>query len=224
MNYDTPPWKEKLFQSKYSRYVPRFAMYYMIKPIAQSRHAQVGFEVLGTTAGPAAPGLARILDNYPKISWMLALVTLHNLGLEALPPLYGVATNRAKPLQVRREAMSSLGMLRGLRTNEQWIVAAIIPYLSEDDMAESTARGLGGMSMAPEIAVPALRKAASAKNPEVRVWAVVALGRFHSEASSAIPELTGALVDSDPRVRQEAMNALESIKQSTAVTNGVKNF
>jgi HEAT repeat protein len=120
--------------------------------------------------------------------------------------------------------MSSLGMLRGLGTNEHWLVTAIIPYLSEEDMAESTARALGGMSLAPDIAVPALRKTLASKNPEVRVWAIVALGHFHSQASSAVPELGRALVDSDPRVRQEAMNALERIKWGTAVTNGAKGF
>lgn len=223
MNYDMPGWKQTFFQSKYSRLVPKFAMYYFIKPIVKSRHAQVGFVVLDTTAGPAAPALARIMDNWPKGSGMQALVSLRSLGADAVPPLYAFATNRAKPLQARREAMSSIGMLSSLGTNEEWIVRAIIPYLSEEEMAEPTARALGAMRLRPDVCVPALRKALASKNPEVRVWAVVSLGRFGREAEQAIPELTGALADSDPRVHQEAGNALERIAQGVP-RNGVKDF
>lgn len=109
MNYDEPAWQVKLFQSRYYRYVPKFVSYYMVKPITQHRHAEIGFQILGRTAGPAAPELARILDNYAKISWAPALVALRGLGVDAFPPLYAVATNRAKPIPLRREAMSSIG-------------------------------------------------------------------------------------------------------------------
>ncbi len=226
MNYDEPAWQDKLFQSRYYRYVPKFVTYYMVKPIQQHRHAQIGFQILGPTAGPAAPDLARILDNYPKMSWAQALVALRGLGADAFPPLYVVATNRAKPLQIRREAMSSIGMLNslGASTNEASVVQAILPYLSEEEMAEPTARALGAMPMLPDVCVPALRKATDSKSPEVRVWAVVALGRFGRDAQQAIPELTRAIVDTDARVRQEAMDALEKIRPETGVTNGTKGL
>lgn len=115
--------------------------------------------------------------------------------------------------------MTSLG------TNEASIVQAILPYLSEEGMAEPTARALGAMAIAPDICVPALRKATDSRSPEVRVWAVVALGRFGHDASSATPELARALVDSDARVRREAMDALEKIAPDTGgVTNGTKGL
>jgi HEAT repeat protein len=155
---------------------------------------------------------------------MQALVALRGLGADALPPLYAFATNRAKPLLVRRAAMDSIGMLRYLGTNEEWVVQAIIPYLSEEEMAEPTARALRGMGMVPSVSVPALRKAAASKNPNVRVWAVISLGRFVNEAEQAIPELTDALVDPDPRVRQEASNALERIAPGIVITNGQGSF
>jgi hypothetical protein len=63
MHYDMPDWRYKLFQSKYSQYVPKFGRYFIVKPIIQIRHAEVGLQVLGPTAGPVAPELARGLDN-----------------------------------------------------------------------------------------------------------------------------------------------------------------
>jgi hypothetical protein len=121
--------------------------------------------------------------------------------------------------------MDSIGMLRNLGKNEEWVVQAIIPYLSDEEMSEPTARALGGMGMVPSVSVPALCKAAESKNSNVRVWAVSSLGKFRSEAEQAIPELTTrALVDSNPTVRREATNALGKIAPGLIITNGAKDF
>ena len=224
INDDMPGWRNKVLQSKFSRYVPKFVMYRIIKPIIHNRHAEIGFGILGPTAGPAACEVARGLDKRPKQSWIRSLVTLRNLGPEALPPLCTFATNRAKPLEVRRAAMSSMGILSDLGTNEEWVVQAIIPYLSDEEMARWTASALGELRMLPNVSVPALRQAAVSKDADVRLWAIVSLGKFHGDAEQAIPDLNRALVDPDARVRQEASNALDRITPWLVNTNEAKAF
>ena len=199
-------------------------MYRILKPVVRNRHAEVGFGILGSTAGPAAREVALGLNKWPRQSWMRSLMVLRNLGPDALPPLCAFATNRAKPLEVRRAAMSSLGMLSDLGTNEEWVVHVIIPCLSDEEMARWAAPALGGLRMLPNASVPALRQAAASKNADVRLWAIVSLGKFYGDAVQAIPDLNRALVDPDARVRQEAEHALDKITPWLGNTNEAQAF
>ena len=79
-------------------------------------------------------------------------------------------------------------------------------------MAESTVRALASFKISPDVGVPVMRNAAGSTNAEVRVWAVVSLGRYGKAASAAIPELVRARNDNDPRVKQEAGDALKAIE------------
>lgn len=63
-------------------------------------------------------------------------------------------------------------------------------------------------------AVPALAAALGHARPEVRRWAALVLGRLGGEARRAIPELTTALEDADPGVREAAREALRMIDQA----------
>jgi HEAT repeat protein len=64
-------------------------------------------------------------------------------------------------------------------------------------------------------AVPILAAAIEEENSNIRNFAIASLGRFGSDAQSAIPALLQAFKNADPTTRYLAINALESIGVET---------
>jgi len=225
MSYDTPKWKTQLLASTSYRLVPAPIKNFLVSPILRAQQARQGFFVLGTIASPAIPDLVRMTDRWPGESARGALDALRVLDAEpdALSALVAIATNRSKPAGIRQLAMYAVATLHFVEKYESWVVPAVLPCLDEEPMAESTVRALASFKIPPDIGVPVLTKAAASKSAEVRVWAVVALGRYGSQATPAIPALLHAIHDSDPRVQQEAVDALKAIAPEV-LTNGVKGL
>jgi HEAT repeat protein len=152
-------------------------------------------------------------ERWPGQSSRFAIIAIRGCDAqpEALLALIFIATNRSKALPIRQFAMNAVASLHYVENYESWVVPAILPYLEEENMARSTITALGSFRMPPEIGVPVMRKAAGSTSAEVRVWAIVSLGRYGKEASPAIPELLRALNDYDLRVQQEAADALKVV-------------
>lgn len=213
MNYDMPKWKSDLLGSKHSRWLPKPIRVLMVRPLLQSQWAMEGFHVLGTAASPAVPDLVRMIERWPAPSSIYAFAALKGLEAQpdALSALLGMATNRFKPLAPRQVAMQTIASLQSVEKYEIWVVPAILPCLAEGNMAESTARALARFRIPPDIGVPVMRKAVVSGSVEVRVWAIVSLGKYGKDASPAIPELLRALLDRDERIHQEAADALKLV-------------
>jgi HEAT repeat protein len=162
-------------------------------------------------------------DHWPGESWRAAIVALRSFEADGLPTLVTIATNHARPLEVRRLSMQAVASLHTVETYESWVVPAILPCLKEEGMEQATVVALGSLRIPPEFALPVLTNAVVSKRAEVRVWAVVALGRYGSQATPAVPVLLHAVHDPDPRVQQEATDTLKAIAPEV-LTNGVKNF
>jgi hypothetical protein len=225
MSYDTPKWKSALLYSKFYRWLPASIRNPMVRPILQAQRARVGFDILGTAASPAIPDLVRITDRCPGQSAIYAIQAIKGCDAqpEALSALIGIATNHSKPSVIRQIAMQAIAGLHYVEKYETWVVPAILPCLDEEYMGHSTVIALGSFKISPDIGVPVMKTATGSNNADVRVWAVVSLGRYGKAASPAIPELLRALNDHDLRVQQEAADALKVVAPEM-LPEGAKNF
>jgi hypothetical protein len=225
ISYDLPKWKSALLYSKFYRWLPTPIGNSMVAPILQAQRAREGFNILGTAASPAVPDLVRMTDHWPRSSSINAVWAIAgcNAQPDVLSALLAIATNRSKTLDIRRTTMHAISTLHSVEKYESWVVPAIFPCLAEQNMANSTIIALGSFRISPDVGVPVIRTAAGSTNAEVRVWAVVSLGRYGRNASAAIPELLRALNDNDPRVQLEARDALQVVAPEV-LTNAPKKF
>jgi HEAT repeat protein len=225
INYDTPKWKSALLYSKIYRWMPTSIRDPMVRPILQAQRAREGFNILGTAASPVIPELLRMTDRWPRVSSVYAISAIRGCDAQpdALSALIAIATDHSRPLEARRTALQAIVNVHSVEKYESWVVPAILPCVQEQEMAESAVRALASFKISPDVGVPVMTTATVAKSAEVRVWAVVALGRYGTNATPAIPALLHAVHDSDPRVQQEATDALKAIAPE-ALTNTLKNL
>jgi HEAT repeat protein len=102
-------------------------------------------------------------------------------------------------------------------------VAALVRALSDDHwlVRSGAACGLGRVTSAGPVAIPALLEAVKDKDPYVRTNAAWALGQTATLAgraglaSTVRQALMGALEDNDHDVRTEANGALEALDRSS---------
>jgi hypothetical protein len=234
MSYDTPKWKRAFLQSKYAKTAPKSVMRFIMTPIIRADQSREQLVFLGSNS---VPYLVPIMDRYPADSSQVAVRALGQIGESALPPLLGVATNRAKPIQFRRLLLNTISTknlpypmrLRRLIMNTNTISPEMIPYaprdqddtsslipilmpcLQENGLEDSTIRLLGRLGLTADTAFQVFTNTITAKNPEVRIAAVRWAALFKSNANRATPQLIKAFNDPEIRVRQEATNALEKI-------------
>lgn len=234
ISYETPAWKRAFLNSKYSRSTPKPVIRMLRKPLDFARTSSQQLISLGPVSIPC---LAKLMDRYPGDSSRLAVQALGRIGKDAVPLLLGVATNRAKPIEFRRLALDTIFTkrypnpmrLRQLIMNTNTITPEMIPYaqadendtsslipilipcLHENGLEDSTIRLLGRLGLNSDTAFQLFANAITAKGPEVRIAAVRWGALFKSNAYRTTPELIKSFNDPEPRVRQEATNALERI-------------
>ena len=228
LNYDTPPWKDKLRRTKFFDHMPQPLQRLILKREIHSANAYEGFRILCGTASPAIPDLAGMITNYPRLSAQFALLSLSQIGDDAIWPLLEVATNKARPFPLRDVAFNAItsGKFPKFETDENHmspLVPVLIPYLHENGMENPTMRLLSRLGMTPNVAFYVFTNAVTARSAEVRVWAVHWVGKFGTNAAQACPELKKCLQDSDAKVRQETINVLLKIAPE-ALTNSAKDF
>ena len=81
---------------------------------------------------------------------------------------------------------------------------------------------LGHLHAEPGLAVPALMNDFPGNDPELRVWILMAIGPFETNARAAVPMVLEALSDNDQEVRDQAAWALKRIDPAAAAKAGVK--
>jgi hypothetical protein len=233
VTYSTPKWKHAFLRSKYAKTAPKTVMRVIMKPIirADQSHAQMVF--LGS---PSVPYLARIMDRYPADSSKVAIAMLGQIGESALPPLLAVATNRPKPIQLRRLVLDTMSFANQPRPMPHlpspgnrpiWpgsfpytpedpnysssLIPILMPCLHEKGLEDSTIRVLGRLGLTADTAFQVFTNGITAKNVDVRIAAVRWAALFKSNSPRSTPELIKCFNDPDPAVRKEATNALQKI-------------
>lgn len=158
-------------------------------------------EALGEIGDPAAAGpLTEALtgDKYSGLRWKAA-EALTQIGTESVPYLINALENPDE--DVRWKAAISLGEIGDRR--------AIDPLISllgdEDRFVRSRAAYALGI-MGEQVIQPLAEVLSTEKNPDLRLGAVMALGRIQADPATRL--LIRATTDSSGDVRQEAMTAL----------------
>jgi HEAT repeat protein len=172
----------------------------------------MGLQMLGPKAAPAIPSLLQMATNSktPDAAWS-ASAELGWIGLEALPALMTVVTNRQAP--ARGQAIVSMGAIRNLGTNANLVVPVLLKLVQDkdEDVAWSAIRSLGRIGAEPVKVVPTLSVCLGRPESSLRRNAAQALGSFRQDALLAVPQLIEAMTDKDLSVRDAVTNALREI-------------
>ena len=196
---------------------------------ASGKHlrASIAFEALGPQASSAIPELKALLNNPKTVRCAaVALVYINPDGVEAAAT--GLQSTNAL---VRRETTGVLGLLGLVRftTNAssarlellrtQTDIAPLVHALSDPDelTRARAATALGLLGLKPDITVPALmRNLAETNGWRVPASAAKGLGRFGTNAATALPALKATAGHQDSRVREAVNSAIEAIESQSA--------
>jgi HEAT repeat protein len=153
-------------------------------------------ELLGPLAVPAAPALARALNDRDRFVRWAAVRTLGGLGPSvartALPSLTRLLQD--PDLDVRLAAATALER-----------VSPKVPAQVITVGAPEPVRSPSGNTL------PALLRSLKTGDPEIRVAAIHAIQGMEQDARPVTPALREALSDADPRVRRAAAEALGAL-------------
>ena len=154
---------------------------------ADQRRARIGFQVLGRTARPAIPKLAKLAETSdPAIAERAFLAMLEIGGPDTIPPLLKALTNSNPARQIM--AANYLGQLRSQARDA---VPALVQALngSAAELRANAARALGNIGLDAPRAVQAMTRTLADPDSRVRSAAAMALGAFGTQAESALPAL-----------------------------------
>jgi HEAT repeat protein len=191
----------------------------------QDIHTVSAFEALGAEARSAVPLLIELLaPAYDAARTSLsepraqlndrkanaAASTLQSIGDDAVRPL--IEALNAEDVRVRFGAAM---VLANFRHQSEDIVPALIKALEDEDrdVRWRAARSIGTLRQMPELSVPALAKRLrDDAYPNVRCYAIMALGKFGLDAEISVPDLLLATEDSDSVIRHYAQKALDQVQ------------
>jgi hypothetical protein len=185
------------------------------------RYGMKGFQVLGVIAGPAAPELARIVNQGgdPEV-----IRALECIGKDALPALAGLASNPDP--RVSGMAVFILGHMgylgRAPGSNARCVVPALIQALARPRDARDAAEALGEFGVESGVCVPALMRCMESPDACLRIVAARALASFGKEARPAVPLIVRTLEDEsmDVWVKEGMRYALRVLAPEVLEENG----
>ena len=175
--------------------------------IEQTR-AMSGFLILGPKASPALPELMKRVNGPGAINGnreLLLFRAISSTGKDSIPYLHPLLTNRIPTL--RGEAAIALS---GVNPSRE-IVADLARLLGDENTGVRGDTAVAFSNLRSELALPALIRNLRDTNAVVRQMSAFALGFYGKKAAAAIPELEQTTRDPDPRVSQEARQALDKI-------------
>jgi HEAT repeat protein len=158
-------------------------------------------EALGEIGDPAAAGpLTEALtgDKYSGLRWKAA-EALTQIGTESVPYLINALENPDE--DVRWKAAISLGEIGDRRA-----IDPLIRLLGDEDRFVRSRAAYAIGIMGEQVIQPLAEVLSTEKNPDLRLGAVMALGRIQADPATRL--LIRATTDSAWDVRQEAMTAL----------------
>jgi hypothetical protein len=171
----------------------------------KANEARLGFLILGPDAAPAIPELVRIAINGTNVgsaTWSVA--SLANIGPQTLPTLIAIAANTNAI--GRLAAIHEIG---NLGTNARPALPLLVKWL-DDVQSQAASYAAGALG---ELRLASRSDQMSPKcRSQLRRAATFGLGRFGSDAKSAIPAVRSAMAqESDPSNISALQWALHSI-------------
>jgi HEAT repeat protein len=182
--------------------------------------ASHGFLTLGEAASNAVAPLGKLLGE-PEVGWR-ASSALAAIGVPSVPVLTAALTNGSATAR-----MSALWGLSFIGTNGRPAQPIVLSCLSDTNTVDGLSirtialTALSAMCLEPRTVVPVFTNFVDDPDFQVRVAAILYIGRFASEARFAAPSVERALADPDPRVSQAAAKALRAIDPWGAVRRGI---
>jgi HEAT repeat protein len=166
---------------------------------------------------PAFDDLCRFLKDTNK-PWTAARAAsaLGFLGTNALPPLLAIVPKAGHPARLR--AIRAIGQMFELGDSAQIAALAITNCLNPTnawDIQVNAILALGDLKACPQISLPVLISCLKSTDQAIPGYAAMALAKFGSQATNAIPALTNALTDSNIGTRTLAGEALRQIDPAT---------
>lgn len=187
--------------------------------MVRSQGSHIAFRILGKIGAPAIPELVKVASkNVKDISVQYGAVEgLAGIGVDALPALLTVVTNKNVQGNVRWVAADHIG---GFRTNAATTIPALLDVLEEDDpyAAAGAAEALAAIHLDPHRVVPAIATAAL-RAEGTKHYFIFALGRFGPEASEAIPALQKIAQSNDRLMSTFAVSAILKIQTANQPPN-----
>jgi hypothetical protein len=222
LDFERPQWQYELIKLG-RKGSPRIWNKYFVNDNVRMNNAIWAFDNLGAQAGPAIPGLVRLMKTGRTNVAGTAAYVLGGIGEQATPFLLDVLTNR--PAYPRLETGRFGTMVRRPLTNGDLLVPTLVSSLTNQDaeLRGNAATMLGELQARPHIVVPELAKLVRDGNKNTRYRAIVALEKFGTNARPAVVDLLPALNDSDRSIRHTATHALRAI-ESGKPTNGAEDF
>jgi hypothetical protein len=210
MDYEPPQWKSKL--SMKTDNLPswivdnRLAKWFFAAPSLPTGWSAAGaFRALGPAATPAIHELEVRAESNSKEKRAQALYALSHLGPMAAPAIVRVFSNPDRVAYAWiRPSIPEWG------TNARPLVPRLVQYMDHTnaDAVAASARILGDLRLEPDLVIPALMRKLTDPRPVVSQQIPFALASF---GPPALTQLTNALSDPDPLVRQSATNAIARI-------------
>jgi hypothetical protein len=190
----------------------------------RAEYAALAFGPLGEQAKPAIPQLvAQMKDaTHPRASHR-AIVALACIGTEAIPELLARLANTNAP---DRQLIANVFVMVPITHEDVFRAAPILICCLQDSnpaVAKEAARALGMIARQNPsldgLVVSSLTNCLNAASPpEVRRWALWALGQFGARARDAVPALLQITADPNDPGQVQASNVLMQIAPE-ALTN-----
>ena len=190
----------------------REAVPLLVEKLAEGKYVREGASSALASIGPAAvPALLKALEHEkPTVREGVAeaLGAMGAKAREAVPSMAAVLEREASP-DVRFALSRSFGKIGPA-------ASAAIPVLAEtlrDENAEVRVQAAHALVDIGVESVPAAIAALEDDKPQVRYLAIRILGSFGPKAKAAAPALAEAAEDSDERISQVAIAALDAINR-----------
>jgi HEAT repeat protein len=193
--------------------------FHFVDPDQRRNMGTLGFAILGDTASPAVPKLARAIDShrYSLTAKHHAIEALGYIGRDGAPVLLKLLAERQKhDHRLVLGAVHCLGGVGDLGTNRAQAAALLLPCLhdsnADDELVFYAAAAIGYYRLEPAASVPALMTLLNHPDQRIRGVAASALGHFGEEARPALPGLERLQLDPVDSVKEAATNAVEKVK------------
>lgn len=156
----------------------------------------------------------RLISDYQRnYQGALGFARLGATAHDAVPELIKIYKEDISPTS-RFWVITSLGSIGPPASNAIPLLASGLTNTNTSlGVRLSCVSSLQAIHAAPELTIPALINALGDQQPQVRYYALIALGTFGREAKPAAPALTNLLHDPDLNVKQRAADLLSSIQE-----------
>ncbi len=183
---------------------------------------QTAGRLLESSGPKAVPLLLKELGKEDSLHGIAAVTALGRIGLHpdlVVPVLAGLLDNKS----LRGPAMEALGRFRSGAASAAPRLVELLQPAEGNDLRAAAAETLGQIGPAAAEAIPALLQALGSDFSPLRQAACRSLGAFGPASATAVPALRRLARRSGEGARQEAIHALDTIRQGEMFVEAARN-